>query len=61
MSTSDVLGTKMLLATDGSEEAELATHPSGHRAGRRYRLRAARGLCRTVARLHEERRWHPRL
>jgi nucleotide-binding universal stress UspA family protein len=25
MSTSDVLGTKMLLATDGSEEAELAT------------------------------------
>ena len=25
MSTSDLLGTKMLLATDGSEEAELAT------------------------------------
>ena len=25
MSTRDLLGTKMLLATDGSEEAELAT------------------------------------
>jgi len=25
MSASDLLGTKMLLATDGSEEAELAT------------------------------------
>jgi nucleotide-binding universal stress UspA family protein len=25
MSTSDLLGTKMLLATDGSEEAKLAT------------------------------------